>query len=106
MSSEKQCLILINDKGRRVVFPVLYYTRAVHNERAQVMQSIVRDYWSVWKQFVLHGVMQEDILPPALMQSWRRCAALGLDPYRDREIRESTLSNHPSTAGSHKLLSR
>ena len=45
------------------------------------MQSIVRDYWSVWKQFVLHGVTQEDILPPALMQSWRRCAALGLDPY-------------------------
>jgi sigma-54 dependent transcriptional regulator, acetoin dehydrogenase operon transcriptional activator AcoR len=69
------------------------------------MQSIVRDYWSVWKQFVLHGVMQEDILPPALMQSWRRCAALGLDPYRDREIRESTLSDHPSTAVSHKLLS-
>ncbi len=47
------------------------------------MQSIVRDYWSVWKQFVLHGVTQEDILPPSLMQSWRRCAALGLDPYSE-----------------------
>ncbi len=45
------------------------------------MQSTVHDYWSVWKQFVLHGVMQEDVLPPALMQSWRRCASLGLDPY-------------------------
>ncbi|HEV2579348.1 MAG TPA: sigma 54-interacting transcriptional regulator, partial [Ktedonobacteraceae bacterium] len=45
------------------------------------MQSIARDYWSVWKQFVLQGVTQEDVLPPALMQSWRRCAASGLDPY-------------------------
>src|SRR5437764_14349579 len=45
------------------------------------MQRIARDYWSVWKQFVLHGVLQEDVLPPAVLQSWRRCAALGLDPY-------------------------
>lgn len=43
----------------------------------------VRDYWSVWKQFVLHGVMQDEALPPALIQSWKRCAALGLDPYSD-----------------------
>src|SRR5258708_26470961 len=50
-------------------------------ERTETMQSIVRDYWSVWKQFVLHGVTQEDVLPPALMQSWRRSAARGLDPY-------------------------
>src|SRR5713101_4589030 len=52
-------------------------------ERTETMQSIVRDYWSVWKQFVLHGVTQEDILPPALMQSWRRCVAQGLDPYSE-----------------------
>lgn len=39
------------------------------------------DYWSVWKQFVLQGVMEEEQLPPSLAQSWRRCAALGLDPY-------------------------
>ncbi len=45
------------------------------------MQDVAHDYWSVWKQFVLQGVMQEDVLPPSLMQSWRRCAALGLDPY-------------------------
>ena len=45
------------------------------------MQGTVHDYWSVWKQFVLHGVMQEDVLPPALMQSWRLCVSLGLDPY-------------------------
>jgi transcriptional regulator of acetoin/glycerol metabolism len=47
------------------------------------MQSVARDYWSAWKQFVLQGVTQEELLPPALMQSWRRCAALGLDPYSD-----------------------
>jgi len=47
------------------------------------MQGIAHNYWSIWKQYVLQGVMQEDVLPPALMQSWRRCAALGLDPYHD-----------------------
>src|SRR5437868_5868699 len=47
---------------------------------------MVPDYWSIWKQFVLHGVMQEDSLHPALLQSWKRCAALGLDPYGDRRI--------------------
>ncbi|HEV2581396.1 MAG TPA: GAF domain-containing protein, partial [Ktedonobacteraceae bacterium] len=48
------------------------------------MQSSVRDYWSVWKQFVLHGAMQGDVLPPAVLQSWRRCAAAGLDAYSTR----------------------
>jgi transcriptional regulator of acetoin/glycerol metabolism len=45
------------------------------------MQSTAQDYWSIWQQYVLQGVMREDILPPALMQSWRRCTTLGLDPY-------------------------
>jgi sigma-54 dependent transcriptional regulator, acetoin dehydrogenase operon transcriptional activator AcoR len=45
------------------------------------MQSIAHDYWSIWKQFVLHGVTQEDVISPVLMQSWRRCATHGLDPY-------------------------
>src|SRR5215471_18788513 len=67
------------------------------------MQGIVRDYWSVWKQFVLHGVTQEDILPPSLMQSWRRCAAQGLDPYGETGP-ESTPHAASSTA-SHRLLS-
>ena len=69
------------------------------------MQSTIHDYWSIWKQFVLHGVMQEDILPPALMQSWRRCAARGLDPYSERESRDSAVSGLPSTSASHELLS-
>lgn len=29
--------------------------------------------------------MQDVALPPALIQSWKRCAALGLDPYGDTE---------------------
>ena len=45
------------------------------------MQDVMHDYWAIWKQFVLQGVMQEDALPPSLVQSWRRCAAIGLDPY-------------------------
>jgi transcriptional regulator of acetoin/glycerol metabolism len=61
------------------------------------------DYWSVWKQFVLHGVMQEDVLPPAVLQSWRRCAALGLDPYG----KSSPVDHAPLTflTPSQKLLS-
>ena len=67
------------------------------------MQHIAHDYWSVWKQFVLHGVMQEDVLPPAVMQSWQRCAAFGLDPYS-----KSGPTDHApltSPAVSHTLLS-
>ena len=47
----------------------------------ETMPDVMRDYWAIWKQFVLQGVMQEDALPPSLVQAWRRCAALGLDPY-------------------------
>lgn len=67
------------------------------------MQSVARDYWSAWKQFVLQGVMQEDVLPPALMLSWRRCAALGLDPYID-SIQDEERSPAPGS-DSQKLLS-
>jgi sigma-54 dependent transcriptional regulator, acetoin dehydrogenase operon transcriptional activator AcoR len=54
------------------------------------VQIRMRDYWSVWKQFVLHGMMQDAALPPALVQSWKRCAALGLDPYGDTALEEMT----------------
>lgn len=67
------------------------------------MQSVARDYWSIWKQFVLHGVMQEDVLPPTLMQSWRRCSALGLDPYG--EIAPEDDAQLASGVVSHQLLS-
>ncbi|HEU0001473.1 MAG TPA: sigma 54-interacting transcriptional regulator [Ktedonobacteraceae bacterium] len=53
------------------------------------VQIRMRDYWSIWKQFVLHGVMQDEVLPPALIQSWKRCAALGLDPYGDTAFEET-----------------
>src|SRR5438270_10866639 len=67
------------------------------------MQSTVHDYWSVWKQFVLHGVMQEDVLPPALMQSWRRCTALGLDPYA--EIGANDVTDQAPATVSQSILS-
>jgi transcriptional regulator of acetoin/glycerol metabolism len=67
------------------------------------MQGIAHDYWSIWKQYVLQGVMQEDVLPPALMQSWRRCAALGLDPYRDGGPADENHLTSPPV--SHTLLS-
>ncbi len=67
------------------------------------MQSVERDYWSAWKQFVLQGVTQEDLLPPALMQSWRRCAALGLDPYGEMAWDEEAIL--PSGGVSQQLLS-
>ena len=60
-------------------------------------------YGSIWTQCVLQGVMQEGVLPPAVMQSWQRCAALGHDPYG-----ESGPADHApltSPAVSHTLLS-
>ncbi|RAQ97243.1 sigma-54-dependent Fis family transcriptional regulator [Thermogemmatispora tikiterensis] len=45
------------------------------------MLSSAQDYRAIWEQFVLQGRLPEELLPPALAQSWRRCAALGLDPY-------------------------
>src|SRR5579859_7136964 len=45
------------------------------------MQQATHDYWTMWNQFVLQGVLREDALPVSLIQSWRRCEALGLDPY-------------------------
>ena len=67
------------------------------------MQRIAHDYWSVWKEFVLHGVLQEDVLPPAVMQSWRRCAALGLDPYGESGPADHSHLTSPTV--SHALLS-
>lgn len=67
------------------------------------MQRIMRDYWSVWKQFVLHGVMQEDVLPPAVLQSWRRCAVLGIDPYGEGRPADHSYLTSPTV--SHTLFS-
>ncbi len=66
------------------------------------MQIRIRDYWSVWKQFVLHGVLQDGALPPALIQSWKRCAALGLDPYGNPEPEDTT--EPVSSSASRQLL--
>src|SRR6266567_4032673 len=67
------------------------------------MHRITPDYWSIWKQFVLHGVMLEDALPPAIMQSWRHCSAIGLDPYSESVPANDT--HLTSLTVSHKLLS-
>ena len=67
------------------------------------MQNMGQDYWSIWKQYVLQGVMQEDALPPALMRSWRRCVTVGLDPYGEPGSEEITHAT--STSLSQKLLS-
>lgn len=45
------------------------------------MQSIVHNYLETWKQFVLQGTINDDMLPPALIQSWHRCASHRVDPY-------------------------
>src|SRR5437588_12981605 len=70
------------------------------------MQSTARDYWTIWKQFVLQGMTQEDVLPPALMQSWRRCAAGGLDPYGEIPVAELTASSAPDVSPSMLSLVR
>src|SRR6266702_3566762 len=73
-----------------------YITLNPFNVRTEAMQSTAGDYWSIWKQYVLQGVVQEDMLPPALMQSWRRCVTLGLDPYGEpdsEEIIQPTLTS-------------
>ena len=76
----------------------------VIEERTTSMQSATRDYWSIWKQFVLQGVMQEDLLPPSLVQSWRRCAAFGLDPYSSLEANGGPVPLYPAST-SQSLLS-
>jgi len=73
------------------------------DEKAETMHRITPDYWSIWKQFVLHGVMLEDALPPAIMQSWRHCSAIGLDPYSESVPANDT--HLTSLTVSHKLLS-
>src|SRR5579884_1891770 len=67
------------------------------------MQNMTRDHWLSWKQFVLHGVTQEGMLPPVIMQSWRRCAAYGLDPYSSIKPENSSLP--ASTTSPQQLIS-
>ncbi|HEY0755171.1 MAG TPA: sigma 54-interacting transcriptional regulator [Ktedonobacteraceae bacterium] len=49
-----------------------------------MQQRLDEEYWPAWRQFVLQGTLEEERLPPLLAQSWRRCAALGLNPYASR----------------------
>src|SRR5690348_11245285 len=70
-----------------------------------MQQRTAEDYWSIWKQYISLGVVQEDLLPPALMQSWRRCVAQGLDPYGESEPDREEITQKPMTALSQQLLS-
>ena len=70
-----------------------------------MQQHTAEDYWSIWKQYILLGVVQEDLLPPALMQSWRRCVAQGLDPYGESEPDREEITQKPITALSQQILS-
>ena len=49
---------------------------------------------------------QEDVLPPALLQSWRRCAAVGLDPYGIIPMEELTAFSAPDVSPSMLSLVR
>src|ERR1700738_3307549 len=51
--------------------------------RAQ-MQHVMHNYLETWQQFVLQGTINDDMLPPSLIQSWRRCASHRVDPYNFR----------------------
>ncbi len=49
-----------------------------------MQQRFDDEYWPAWRQFVLHGTFAEEQLPALIIQSWRRCAACGLNPYASR----------------------
>src|SRR5437763_3056012 len=82
----------------------LFQQTLSQNEEPMTIQSALDDYWSVWKQFVVHSVMQEDVLPPALMQSWHRCVSLGLDPYAEKGSHDAS-DQTPAAAVSQSILS-
>jgi PAS domain S-box-containing protein len=56
------------------------------------MQSVMRNYLEIWKQFILQDAINDGILPPALLQSWRRCAAYKIDPYTFGTTSASTVA--------------
>lgn len=65
------------------------------------MQQQMPTYWSAWKAFI-EGRMAESPLPVALLHSWQRCAARGLDPYGQIVVEADA---HPLSSASQRLLS-
>src|SRR5260370_23875881 len=51
-------------------------------------QRFEDEYWSAWKRFVLQGVLDEERLPLSVVQAWRRCALLGLNPHASWELKK------------------
>lgn len=66
------------------------------------MQQQMPTHWSAWKAFIEYGAIPADALPVALLHSWQRCAARGLDPY-GQVMAEANI--HPLSSASQKLLS-
>ena len=55
------------------------------------MPAQVHHYQHIWQRFVHNGsTLEDDVLPPPLLQSWRRCATRGLDVYTTQERPDST----------------
>ena len=55
----------------------------------EMRQPFKDEYWSAWQRFVLQGTVEEEHLPPLLLQSWRRCASAGLNPYASPKRRKA-----------------
>ncbi len=52
------------------------------------MQDSMQDYRRHWQQFIHDGVMQEDVLPPPMRQSWQRCSTLGFNAYQETSVHD------------------
>ena len=49
------------------------------------------ELYSVWKQFINSGKLEDDILDLFIAESWERSRKAGVDPYRDVDYNRSTL---------------
>ncbi|GCE49486.1 PAS domain S-box-containing protein [Thermosporothrix hazakensis] len=70
------------------------------------MQGNVQDYQPIWQQFIACGEMAEDVLPHVVQLSWRRCAAMGVDPYLSMGVNASMYpASHQEQGEGQALLS-
>lgn len=62
------------------------------------MSARVHHYQRIWQRFVQNGsISEDDVLPPPLLQSWRRCTERGLDVYTAQERPHETLYETTNT---------
>ncbi|MDD2585807.1 MAG: sigma-54-dependent Fis family transcriptional regulator [Syntrophomonadaceae bacterium] len=55
------------------------------------------ELYSVWKQFINSGKLEDDILDLFIAESWERSRKAGVDPYRDVDYNRSTLQKIKSS---------